>query len=153
MLFALYINVCRWFALPQYVCICNKWTSQPLICACTSAQLIYFLFLVCLLVFNTNYGLSSSRSSYNLCLAQLWLFWDLRSSGCDHEAYRHLGYDAVRSGTGVVRFQRNQLLHVPSQSASSTLKFSQFSSVIQNAWNYTLAAACHIHSNSLFAIC
>jgi len=114
MLFTLYTNVCRWFAFPQYVCICNKQTLEPVICTCTSAHLEYFfLFLVCLLVFNTNTNYGSSSSSYNLCLAQLWLFWDLRCSGCDHEAYRHLGYDAVRSGTGVVRFQRNQVHPLP----------------------------------------
>jgi hypothetical protein len=118
MLFIRYTNVCRWFAFPQCVCICNKRTSQPVICARTSAQLEYFfLFLVCLLLFNTSTNCgpssSSSSSSYNLCLAQLWLFWDLRCSGCDHEVYRHLGYDAVRSGTGVVRFQSNQLHPLP----------------------------------------
>jgi hypothetical protein len=110
------------------VCIYNKRTSQPVICACTSAQLEYFLlFLVCLSVFDTNTNYGSSSSNYNLCLAQLWLFRDLRYSGYDREAYRHIGYDAVWSGTGVVQFQRNQLPHchmswcsvVPEESAAT----------------------------------
>jgi len=81
---------------------------------CTSAELQYFLlFLVCLLVFNTNTNNGSSSSCYILCLAQLWLFWDLRCSGCDHEAYCHLGYDAVQSATSVEQFQRKRLHPLP----------------------------------------